>query len=127
MYMPLFKKQAHELETQLDKWCFFLKNLETLDEIPDVLNEPIFQQGFKTAKLANMSRKDWLSYELSRLSFLEEEALVETAEHDGREKERILTVQNGLQNGFPLESLAVIVSMSLEELQQFIAKHDIKP
>jgi predicted transposase/invertase (TIGR01784 family) len=55
LQMPLFKLQEHELKTKFDKWCYFLKNLESFDHIPSILNEPIFQKAFGTAELASLS------------------------------------------------------------------------
>lgn len=38
LQMPLFHLQEHELKTKFDKWCYFLKNLESFDHIPNILN-----------------------------------------------------------------------------------------
>ena len=40
--MPIFNKKENELKTRFDKWLFFLQNLENFEEIPRILNEPIF-------------------------------------------------------------------------------------
>ena len=47
LQMPLFTEQEHELETHFEKLVYFLKNLESFDHIPAILNEPIFQKGFE--------------------------------------------------------------------------------
>ena len=86
--MPLFTKEAHELETHFDKWIYFLKKLETFDDIPAILKEPIFEKAFKTAEVANMSPEQRDEYEQSRLSYLEVKEAVHTAEMDGRKKEK---------------------------------------
>ncbi|HOY13916.1 MAG TPA: Rpn family recombination-promoting nuclease/putative transposase [Saprospiraceae bacterium] len=87
--MPLFTKEEHELETHFDKWVYFLKKLETFDDIPAILKEPIFEKAFKAAEVANMSREQRDEYEQSRLSYLEVKEAVNTAEMDGRKKEKI--------------------------------------
>ncbi|MEI6140620.1 MAG: hypothetical protein WCP85_15230 [Mariniphaga sp.] len=38
--------------TYYDKWCYFLKHLETFDDIPQILNEPLLDKAFKTAAIA---------------------------------------------------------------------------
>ncbi len=53
LQMPLFNKQASELETHFDKWVCFLKNLETFDHIPSILNEPIFNKEFEIAEISH--------------------------------------------------------------------------
>lgn len=87
--MPLFTKEEHELETHFDKWIYFLKKLETFEDIPAILKEPIFEKAFKVAEVANMSREQRDEYEQSRLSYLEVKEAVNTAEMDGRKKEKI--------------------------------------
>jgi predicted transposase/invertase (TIGR01784 family) len=54
LQMPLFHKTESELHTKKDKWLYFLKNLESFDEIPAILREPVFEQAFATA--------EWLRY-----------------------------------------------------------------
>ena len=41
LQMPLFNKKEYELENRFEKWIYFLKNLESFDHIPAILNEPI--------------------------------------------------------------------------------------
>ena len=69
--MPLFTKKEHELTTQLDKWLYFLKHLPSFNEIPRILNEPIFRQAFKTAKISNFSEKEHLKYRESFFGYCE--------------------------------------------------------
>jgi predicted transposase/invertase (TIGR01784 family) len=57
LQMPLFTKQEHELETHFDKWVYFLKNLESFDHIPAILNEPVFQKGFEIAELSHLTAR----------------------------------------------------------------------
>jgi predicted transposase/invertase (TIGR01784 family) len=79
LQMPLFTKQAHELETRFDKWCYFLKNLENFDEIPNILNEPIFQKAFGTAALVNLTAEQRTIYELSLIQYRDMKSAIETA------------------------------------------------
>ena len=53
------------------------------------MKEPIFEKAFKAAEVANMSREQRDEYEQSRLSYLEVKEAVNTAEMDGRKKEKI--------------------------------------
>lgn len=87
--MPLFTKEEHELETHFDKWIYFLKKLETFDDIPAILKEPIFEKAFKTAEVANMTPEQRDEYEQSRMSYLEVKEVANTAEMDGHKRARI--------------------------------------
>ena len=69
--MPLFTKTESELVTHFDKWIYFLKKLETFDDIPQILKEPIFEKAFKTAEIANFTADQRDEYEFSRISYIE--------------------------------------------------------
>ncbi len=79
LQMPLFIKKQDELITQYDKWCFFLKHLEEFDDIPTILNEPIFQKAFKTAEIAKFSKEEYDKYQESLLNYIELKSVVDTA------------------------------------------------
>ena len=61
--LPKFKKKADELVSMLDKWMFVLCKLEKLDERPASFTEPIFDQLFKEAEIANFSEREYLQFE----------------------------------------------------------------
>lgn len=77
--MPLFNKKETELETKFDKWCYFLKHLESFDHIPSILNEPIFQKAFEAAALANLTPEQRDRYEESLIQYRDLKSVLETA------------------------------------------------
>ncbi|OUD12668.1 Rpn family recombination-promoting nuclease/putative transposase [Thioflexithrix psekupsensis] len=95
LQMPLFNKQADELETHFDKWIYFLKNLETFEHIPAILNEPIFQKAFKTAELANLSQEQYSAYEKNLLDYLGVRAAMVTAKEEGRAEGKAEGIEEG--------------------------------
>jgi predicted transposase/invertase (TIGR01784 family) len=116
--MPLFTKEAHELETHFDKWIYFLKKLETFDDIPAILNEPIFEKAFKTAEVANMTPEQRDEYEQSRLSYLEVKEAINTAELDGYKRARIEMARQMKKEGFDKETIKRLTGLSDEELDK---------
>lgn len=56
--LPKFSKEEKELETHFDKWLYFLKHLDSFKTIPEILNEDIFIEAFKTAEIAIEMLKD---------------------------------------------------------------------
>ncbi|MCS6968691.1 MAG: PD-(D/E)XK nuclease family transposase [Cytophagales bacterium] len=79
LQMPLFNKKETELETKFDKWCYFLKHLESFDHIPSILNEPIFQKAFEAAALANLTPEQRDRYEESLIQYRDLKSVLETA------------------------------------------------
>jgi predicted transposase/invertase (TIGR01784 family) len=79
LQMPLFNKKENELETKFDKWCYFLKNLESFEHIPNILNEPIFQKAFGAAELAKFTVQQRDNYEQSLIQYRDLKSALETA------------------------------------------------
>lgn len=99
LQMPAFQKTANELTTKFDKWAYFLKNLEQLDEIPQILNEEVFQQAFTTAELAKMTKLQREDYEKSRLSYIGFKQATETAQNEGLQKGLVEGLKKGREEG----------------------------
>jgi predicted transposase/invertase (TIGR01784 family) len=114
--MPLFNKEEQDLETHFDKWIYFLKKLETFDDIPAILKEPIFERAFKVAEVANMTPEQRDEYEQSRLNYNEMRAVVSTAEMDGRKKERLEMARRIKASGESADKIAVYTGLTLEEI-----------
>ncbi len=89
LQMPLFNKQANELESHFDKWVYFLKNLETFDHIPSILNEPIFNKGFEIAEISHLKPDQYESYQKSLLDYWEVKNVKDTAFNEGRAEGKI--------------------------------------
>lgn len=147
LQMPAFHKTEAELATHFDKWAYFLKNLETFEGIPQILNEPIFTQAFHTAKVANFSPEQRNEYEKSRLSYIGIKQITATAEEDGLQKGREAGLQEGLQKGrqeglqqgeekaiqqavlgfyeneIPVSLIAKSLKISEEKVEKIIAQH----
>jgi len=109
--MPRFNKTEKELLTHKDKWIYFLKNLPTFDEIPAILNEPIFQKGFELAKLANYDAKQLSEYEQSYNDYLGFKASMDFQFNDGMEKGIAKGEKIGMEKG--MEKKAKITAVKL--------------
>ena len=86
--MPVFKKTMEELETHQDKWLYFLKDLPDLNDIPAIMNEPVFQKAFQVAELAAMNKTEREVYEKDLNDYWTYLASLETAEQKGIAKGR---------------------------------------
>jgi len=79
LQMPAFDIPNDKLVTHYDKWCYFLQNLESFENIPDILKETIFEKAFKTAEIANLSAEDYKKYLDSLDAYREVKGIRETA------------------------------------------------
>ena len=133
LQMPAFTKQAHELVTHFDKWAYFLKNLESFEDIPLILKEPIFEKAFQTAKVANFTFHQREAYEKSRLDYIGAREMIATALEDGitkgreegrekgreegREERELEMIKTSLLKGYSFEIIADIMGLSIEKIK----------
>jgi predicted transposase/invertase (TIGR01784 family) len=113
LQMPLFKKQADELENQFDKWCYFLKNLENFDTIPAILNEPIFQKAFEEAGLAGLTQEERAQYEQSLMQYRDVYSVVETAVED----KLIEIAKKCILKGYDNEMIADLTGLAAADIE----------
>lgn len=113
LQMPLFNKKENELETKFDKWCYFLKNLESFDHIPNILNEPIFQKAFGTAALASLSAEQRDRYEQSLIQYRDLKSALETAVEEREIEIAITAIRKGLDNEF----ISELTGLTVEQIE----------
>lgn len=125
--MPKFILQENQLTTQLDRWLFFIKNLKNLQVIPMMLqNNAVFEQAFKTAELAKMSRDEWMNYEQSLKTYRDNYATELYQRQQGREegkqqgiKEGVLKTAKNLKNlGVSSVMIAEATGLSQSEIDE---------
>ena len=122
LQMPLFNKNENQLVTKFDKWCYFLKNLEDLDNIPAILNEPIFQKAFGTAELAAMTEKQQIAYQESLIHYSDMKNMIDTAVEDIR----IEIAEKAILEGATNEFIAKITGLTIMEVQAVRTKSNKK-
>ncbi len=85
-----FDKGEDELETDLDKWLYLLKNMSSLLERPERLRDRIFTKLFDVAELAQLDDKDRTNYikamNTERDTYNQIEYARETGREEGREE-----------------------------------------
>ncbi len=79
-----FKKELEDCTSHLEKWCYMLRNLDGLEQIPDALkNDELVSGAFDEAKLLGMSKAEQLNYEQSLKIYRDLTNVVDTAYDDG--------------------------------------------
>ncbi len=126
LQMPLFTKTESELSTHRDKWLYFLKHLASFDDIPAILNEPVFERAFETAELARMNAGERARYEASLKIYRDNYAVLETARMEGKEEgkeegraeEKVGIARNMKNGGFDSEVISKMTGLSKDEIEQ---------
>jgi predicted transposase/invertase (TIGR01784 family) len=128
--IPNFNKRLEQLETRLDKWLYFIKNLEDLQSIPELLKDEVFTNAFETAKLANLEPHERESYQQSLKILRDNYATLKTAveeaqavgeaigEARGEQKAKLEIAKKLKAAGLTLEQIQTAIGLSAEELEQ---------
>ena len=126
--IPNFDMPLELLETRRDKWLYFIKNLEDLQSIPELLRDQVFTSAFETAKLANLKPNERSSYEQSlkvlrdnyaTMKYALETAIVEAeihAEARGELKAKLEIAKNLKAAGLPVEQIQAMTGLSAEAI-----------
>lgn len=114
LQMPLFHLKEHELKTKFDKWCYFLKNLESFDYIPNVFNEPTFQKAFGTAELAGLTAQQRDNYEQSLIQYRDLKSALETAV----EEREVEIAKNLISLGSNNDFIVKATGLTVEQIEQ---------
>lgn len=83
---PNFNKTGKDINTDMERWLYVLRNMSGFKKIPEILNKQIFQKLFQIAEVANLKKEEYLVYEKSLLDKWSEYAVLKTAEERGLAK-----------------------------------------
>ena len=78
-----FNKTEDELQTQLDKWMYLLKNISDMMEQPKTIFEPVFLQFMEQAEIARFSPQERHIYDASMMAYRDVQNSMDTARNDG--------------------------------------------
>jgi predicted transposase/invertase (TIGR01784 family) len=119
--MPNFKKSEQELETRLDEWLYFIRNLEDFQTIPTIFEDEIFRQAFEKAEIAKYSEREYNEYQQSLKYFRDNnntfDYAVETAFEEGQKKRSIEIAKSLKENGVPKNIISATTGLSEDEIE----------
>ncbi len=116
--MPNFKKLENELSTRLDKWLFFIKNLEDFQDIPTIFTEEIFNQAFEKAELANYNQVELDNYENSLKVYRDLNGVIDTAYEEGLIDGKKAIAKSLKINGYSMLEIAKVTGLTEGEINE---------
>lgn len=98
--MPRFHLTEEEVREagHFEKWIYLLKNLGTLDRIPDWAKEQVFLKFMEQAEIAEFAPNEQESYQASLKHYRDLTNVIETAREEGREEGRAEGQEEGREN-----------------------------
>ncbi|MGB0562796.1 MAG: Rpn family recombination-promoting nuclease/putative transposase [Spirulinaceae cyanobacterium] len=82
--MPKFNKTVEQLTTRFEKWLYVLRNLTQIQEIPEPLQEEVFERLFAVAEIAQFNPAQVRSYEDSLKYYRDLQNTIDTAWDEGK-------------------------------------------
>jgi len=122
LQMPAFNKKKEALKSHYDKWLYFLKHLEHLEDIPEILKEPVFEKAFKVAEIANFNADEYNAYQKSLLSYRDMVNVIKTKYEEGVEQGIENVAIRCLKQGKDNEEVSNITGLSAELIEQIKKK-----
>ena len=130
--LPKFNKKIEELENHLEKWLYFLKNLEEFDKLPDIFQENVFKETLKRIEFLSLNKKEQFDYEISLKHYRDNINIINTAKEEGREEGRkegreegernkvLEIVKTSAKNKVDIKTISLITGLSIGEIKKII-------
>ena len=83
-----FNKTEKELSGMMDKWAYFLKEVDGLEVRPEALGEPEFDVPFEKAEMGKLTRDEKMSYKASLQKIRDDHGKIEEGEDRGMKEGR---------------------------------------
>jgi predicted transposase/invertase (TIGR01784 family) len=120
--MPKFRKKEEDLATHLDYWLYYLNNLASTTEIPDVLKkDELLQEAFDVAEFLALGKDEQFSYKQDVKARWDNKACLDFATETGFEKgiEKAMekSAKTMIKKGLDLNLISEITGISINDLQ----------
>jgi predicted transposase/invertase (TIGR01784 family) len=110
-----FVKADNDLDTDLDKWLYFLKNMPKMDRLPVYLRKPIFEKLFSIAEYTNLTKEEKTMYDSSLKHKWDNKNVLAYAVQEAREEEKVKVIKNLIvQLGLSDEQTAGVAEVSVD-------------
>jgi predicted transposase/invertase (TIGR01784 family) len=147
--LPKFKKTIEQLETETDKWIFFLDKAEDFSMVPSELKNPIaVKDALNVLDRGTWSKEDLMQYEKALDDERVAQSVLRTAQEDGRaegkaegraegrtegrtegraegekigmEKEKFEVAKKMISKGLSIDTICEITGLNHEEVKALV-------
>ena len=119
-----FDKREDELETDLDKWLYLLKNMSTLLERPAALRDRVFGRLFDVAEYARLDDEERKNYvnamntardTYNQIAYALKKGHQEGRE-EGREEKAYEIARKMIAKGLDVDTIADLTGLTMDEI-----------
>jgi len=112
-----FKKEAHELETIIDKWTYFIQRAHKLQFIPDNTDDEGLKAAYEAAERHNWTKEEYDEYIYAGMREQDHRGELSFAANSAVKKEKYEVAKRCLDNGMSVETTAQISGLTIEEVE----------
>jgi len=120
--MPKFVKTEAELVTLFDKWLYAIRNMATLMERPEALQEAVFTHLFEQAEIAKFNPQERMNYEESLKDYRDMYSVMKTQLEKGLAQGREEGLAQGREEGIALGKLQATLANARAFIEQGIPR-----
>ena len=117
-----FKKELHECVSLVDKWCYSLKHVGSLDRLPEELRVRAFERLFEACEIAKFTPEEKLRYEHDMITERDYDNIIYTAKVEGKAEglaEGKTDVARAMKaKGLETSLISELTGLSAEEIQR---------
>jgi predicted transposase/invertase (TIGR01784 family) len=128
--LPKFNKTENELSSIIDQWVYFIKNAESLDVIPERIQDKGLQNAYQDADKHSWTKHELEEYdyalireqdEIGKLEFAENQG-VQKGKIEGKKEGKIETAKTGILKGYDNSIISDLTGLSFEEIEKLRAE-----
>jgi|SRR3989339_2130941 len=113
-----FNKTEDQLESQTDKWIFFLKNAHKLSDIPNSCKDSqVITEAFHIMEYHNWNDERRNQYEIELLNFKKDLTHDHALLEEGRQEEKETVAINALKKGLDLTVIIAITGLKAQQIE----------
>jgi predicted transposase/invertase (TIGR01784 family) len=112
--IPKFKVQRKDLKTLIEKWVFFIKEVENLEVIPDGMDDPGLKAAFEEANIQTWSPEELEAYDYAGLRETEEKMRLAKAIKD----KQIKIARQMKNKGMDTKTIAELTDLTENEIEE---------
>ena len=109
-----FVKTEKELENDLDRWLYILKNISRMNKIPLYFRKPIFEKLFSIAEYTNFTKEEKTMYDSSLKRKWDNKNVLDHAMSEGLQLGIQQGIEQGLEQGQRQKALEIAREMKKE-------------
>jgi predicted transposase/invertase (TIGR01784 family) len=116
--LPKFNIERKDLKTLVEKWVFFIKEAETLEVIPDEMDDAGLRSAFEQANIQTWSQEEIDAYDYAGLRETEDRLRLEKARADAIKDNQLKIAGQMKIKGMDINIISEVTGLTNEEINE---------